>query len=419
MTAALSPAQQEGLQEIARLMEAHNLSPSDIKKIRKKETGKGYSKGELILRLFAYLGGTLIFVGLGIFTQTIWNDIGSLPRVIITFGSGFTAYLCALFFSFDARLSKVATPAFLVAFLLQPVGLFVLLKEYFPGDNAALGSMIVFGLLAIQQALTFSKFRLPSLLLYSLLYFIGFIGGFVEYFDFDRGFASLLFGIFLLGVTIDMQRRNNFKDLTPIFFFIGMALFFSGLYYYIGRTPFDPIALSFILALLGFAVIKDNKTLYVLSLLYMTAYFCGGPGGGWRAGWTHYNELAALFTGSSLVLAGQWLKKSAYISLYPVWMFVGTAYALGGAYSMLRETPIEPLYIIPAVACAYASLLIRSRAVLAASILCLIGFIIDFSARYFANTVGWPLLLIFIGFAVLASGLLFSRLAGRIKNAAP
>jgi hypothetical protein len=273
----------------------------------------------MIMRLFAYMGGALIFAGLSVFIETIWEDIGSLSRVIITLGTGFVAYICGIVFALDKRFEKAATPAFILAFIMQPMGLFVLLDEYFPGDNPALGGMVVFAPLAIQQLLTFMRFRFSSLLLYSLLYILGFAFSFVEYFDIDRGFASLALGTFLLLTTINMQIKDKFKDLTPLFFVIATILFFAGVYYYVGRTTFDPLALSLIFALLGFAVIKETKTLYVMCMLYMSAYFIGGPGGGgYNLDWHVYNQLTAIFTGTSLVLAGQWLReRTNYISLFP------------------------------------------------------------------------------------------------------
>ena len=419
-----STAQKDGLEQILRLMDAHSLSGADVKKAaaeRKKEQKSGdkdISKGEMIMRLFAYMGGALIFAGLSVFIETIWDDIGPLPRVIITLGTGFVAYICGLVFALDKRFEKAATPAFILAFIMQPMGLFVLLDEYFPGDNAALGGMVVFAPLAIQQFLTFIKFRFSSLLLYSLLYLLGFAFSFVEYFDLDRGASSLALGTFLLLSTINMQLKEKFRELTPLFFVIATILFFSGVYYFVGRTVFDSIALSLILSLLGFAVLKESKTLYVLCMIYMAGYFCGGPGGGWsNFDWHFYNQVTAVFTGTSLVLAGQWLRRSNYISLHPLWMFLGTSFALGGLYSLF-PVALQPVVIGFAGIAIYAALLLKSRAVLAAAVLSMISFIVAYSAEHFANTIGWPIMLMALGLIILGAGFMFARLSGRIKASA-
>ena len=113
------------------------------------------------------------------------------------------------------------------------------------------------------------------------------------------------------------------------------------------------------------------------------------------------------------------MRQSAYISLYPLWMFLGMAFALGGVYSVVEHTVFETAFVAASAFGIYASLELRSRAALAASVLWLIGFITAFTAEHFANTVSWPLLLMFIGFLILGAGFVFARLAGRIKNAAP
>ena len=427
VTKALNETQQRGLSDVISLMKTHGLTPGDVKtaykNTQKNETDKNSepraSRHETLMRLFLYLGGTLIFAGLGVFIETMWDSLNSFQRVLITLGPGFVAFLIGLACAVDTRFARGATPAFIVAFLLQPTGLFIWLNEYFSGGDPALGSLFVFGLLSIQQGLAFVKLRSSSLLLFTLLFITGAAASITEYADINRGLSSLMLGFFLFFITVDLLRRTHFQELTPFLFIISTGLFYAGLYYYIGMTVFDPLILSVILIMLAYAVIRESKTLYVLSVLYMASYFLGGPGGGWGGGWGWRNELAALFTGASLVLTGYWIARANIISLYPVWMFVGTGFALSGAYGLLNNTMLGALFAGVAALAIYGALLLRSRAVLAASVISLISFIVSFSARHFANTVGWPILLMVLGVMVLMAGFMFARLAGRIKNATP
>ena len=426
MTDASSAEKKQALAQVLQIMEAHGLGADDVRKALKHKKGETASAGpgrratlgQMVMRVFYYLGGTLVFAGLGIYIHTVWHDLSSLPRVLITLGTGFVAYLLGILFARDKDLEKAATPAHILAFLLQPVGMFVLLREYFHGNDFALGAMVVFGPLAVQQALTFAALKRASLLLYSLLYFYGFIGAATVYYSFDRGIAALACGLFLFFVTVDMQRKRAYRDLTPFFFILSPALALAGLYYHVGRTIYDPLALSLCMGFLMHAVLSKSKTLFFMSLLYIAAYFCAGPGGGW-ATWSHYrryHEIAAIFAGTSLVLAGQWLTRSPFISAFPVWLFVGTAYVLGGIYGLLYDTPGEPLFAGAATLAIYAALTLRSRAMLAASILILISFTVSYAERHFAHQVGWPLLLILFGGLLLLSGFVFARLSARIKE---
>jgi xanthosine utilization system XapX-like protein len=77
---------------------------------------------------------------------------------------------------------------------------------------------------------------------------------------------------------------------------------------------------------------------------------------------------------------------------------------------------VAPIFAGLATLAIYAALALRSRAVLAAAILGLLGFMVDYTQRHFAKSVSWPLLLILFGFVVLVAGFAFARLAGRIRE---
>ena len=423
-------AQQAALAQILQIMAANGLSADDIRQAmapRDSETtaaslaaGKRGSLGQLILRVFYYLGGTLVFAGLGIYTNTVWHDLQSFSRVLITLGAGFVAFLLGMVFARDEHLEQASTPAHILAFLLQPVGIAVLLREYFHGSDTALGAMIVFGPLAVQQFLAFLALKRPSLLLFSLLYFYGFLGAATVHFSFDRGIASLACGLFLFFIAVDLERRPAYRDLAPLFFLLGPSLILAGLYYHVGRTIFDPVMLAVTLGFLAHAVLSSSRSLYAVAVFYLVLYFSGGPGGGWFGWPVHHRfflELTAVFTGTSLVLAGHWITRSPFISAAPLWLFTGGCYALGGVYSMLSSTPGEPLFAGAATLAMYAALLLRSRALLAASILGLLSFITYYANKHFAGSLGWPLLLVLLGFVLLLGGFVFARLSARMREA--
>jgi hypothetical protein len=253
------------------------------------------------------------------------------------------------------------------------------------------------------------------------LFTYGFAGAATAYFDLDFGISALACGLFLYFLSVDMHRKHAYRELTPLFFTLGSGLMLAGLSYHVGGTIYEPLALALCFGFLMHAVLSESRTLYVMSLLYVASYFFDGLGGSWR-GWgtyqRHHYELTSMFSGASLALAGHWLSLSSYISASPVWLFVGTAFALGGAYSMLYDTAVAPLFAGGATLAIYAALTLRSRAMLAAAILGLLGFIGDYAQRHFAKSISWPLLLIVFGFVILIAGFVFARLAGRIKESA-
>jgi len=422
-----SDSKTQAIAEILRIIEANNLDVDDIRRVvraaRKDEApsegGRRAALGSLVLRVFYYLGGTLVFAGLGIYIETVWSDLTSVQRVLVTLGPGFVAFLLGIIFARNRDLEKAATPAHIIAFVLQPVGVSVLLTEFFNGNDTALGAMIVFGPLAIQQFLTFLTLRRPSLLLFTLLYTYGFAGAATVYFGFDFGMSALACGLFLFFLSVDMQRKHAYRELTPLFFTMGSGLMLAGLSYHVGGTIFEPLALALCFGFLMHGVLSESKTLYAMSVLYIAGYFLDGLFGDWW-GWSTYQrrhfELSAVFTGASLVMAGHWVSRSPFISASPVWQFVGTAFALGGAYRLLYDTAGAPLFAGVATLAIYAALILRSRAMLGAAILGLLGFTAAYAERHFANSISWPLLLILFGFVILLAGFAFARLSGRIKE---
>ena len=125
MTDASSDAKKQALAQVLQIMEAHGLGADDVRKALKHKksdtagagSGRRATLGQMVMRVFYYLGGTLVFAGLGIYIRTVWHDLSSLPRVLITLGTGFVAYLLGILFARDKDLEKAATPAHILAFL--------------------------------------------------------------------------------------------------------------------------------------------------------------------------------------------------------------------------------------------------------------------------------------------------------------
>lgn len=429
MTGARFSTKEQAIAEILRIIEANNLDAADLRELASakgkggglEDRGPRAALGPIVLRVFYYLGGTLVFAGLGIYIELVWPDLTSLQRVLITLGPGFVAYLLGIVFARNKDFETAATPSHIVAFVMQPVGVFVLLSEFFDGNNTALGAMIVFGPLAVQQFLTFWALRRPSLLLFTLLYTFGFAGAATAYFDVDFGIAALACGLFLYLLSVDLHSRYAYRELTPLFFTLGSALMLAGLSYHVGGTIYEPVSLALSFAFLLHAVLLESRTLYVMSVLYIASYFFDDLGGGWSRWNTyqrHYYELTAMVAGASLALAGHWLSRSSFISASPAWLFVGTALALAGAYGMVYDTAGAPIFAALATLAIYAALALRSRAMLAAAILGLLGFTVDYAQRHFATSVSWPLLLIAFGFVTLLGGFVFARLSSRIRRSA-
>jgi hypothetical protein len=85
--------------------------------------------------------------------------------------------------------------------------------------------------------------------------------------------------------------------------------------------------------------------------------------------------------------------------------FLGAAYALGGIIFIIDKNVMwELLFPILIFATLYFSVFLRSKSFLVFSTLYLMLFIIRTTLVYFLNSVNWPVLLVLIGFLLIAAG---------------
>jgi hypothetical protein len=124
------------------------------------------------------------------------------------------------------------------------------------------------------------------------------------------------------------------------------------------------------------------------------------------------DNISAIIIGVSLVCIARALQTSLHAALSGVSYFIGSAFLLSGAYDLITRSPLELLYIAIPCAMIYFSTQFKSRALLFTSTISMLAFIADFTARYFADVVGWPIALIVFGFLLFG----ISAAAWRIKN---
>jgi hypothetical protein len=65
---------------------------------------------------------------------------------------------------------------------------------------------------------------------------------------------------------------------------------------------------------------------------------------------------------------------------------------------------VELLYFAATASMLYVCVVLQSRALLFTTVLAMLGFIGYFSAKHFANSLGWPITLVLMGVAFLGVG---------------
>ena len=288
---------QQAITEIASLVETHKISLSELEAALGRQQIEANKKDVFTLtRVFSYLGGIFILSGIGAFVGTFWELFNSFMRVTITLGPGIVCLILAVLIVAQKKKERTSIVLVVLSAIFQCSGLFVAVVEYTPGGgDPRLAAFLICGVLAAQYLLIFSRFKLTSLLFFSISFAI----------------AAFVSVASLLKIPNDL-----------IEFIAGGSVF--ALSYGINRTPYNSIC--------GFGYFVSSVTL--------------------------------------------------------LWL----------GFDLVRDSWIEISYLGMAAFMLYVSTIVKSRLVLFPSIMGIFSYITYFTEKHFADSLGWPLCLILLGF---------------------
>ena len=132
----------------------------------------------------------------------------------------------------------------------------------------------------------------------------------------------------------------------------------------------------------------------------------------------HINRHALGITfGISLLCVAWSLGNSKHKSISGLWYFLGAMILLVSSYDWLHDKPMEILFLGLASAIIYLSTRARSRSLLLVGTLALIAYLGNYMAVHFAHNLNAPLLLMLMGFMLIAVGVVAVKINNRyIKN---
>lgn len=123
-------------------------------------------------------------------------------------------------------------------------------------------------------------------------------------------------------------------------------------------------------------------------------------------------DLMGAVIGVSLICIAYALQRSRHLAIAPFWYFIGAVILLWSVFDAVKNTPLELIYLGVAAGVIFLSTYVRSRALLLVGTLAMLLYIGYFTAKHFANTLGWPIALVLIGVALIG----VSALAVRLNN---
>ena len=128
--------------------------------------------------------------------------------------------------------------------------------------------------------------------------------------------------------------------------------------------------------------------------------------------WDLNQKLIGIVIGASILCLAYALQQSKHLAIAPFWYLVGAIVLMWSVFEAVENTPFELIYLGLAALLIFLSTNVRSRTLLTVGTLAMLGYIGYYTAKHFANTLGWPIALVIIGIALIGT----SALAVRLNN---
>ncbi len=235
--------------------------------------------------------------------------------------------------------------------------------------------------------------------------------------SFGRISVTLGIGFLIAAIGSMLLKQKPEDNIGPIFHFIGGMLIPGGAVVTLSELSigsdwtmaitFGAIFAFYLLlnaihkhAILTFFAIANGTAMIYLILNAIV----GGPFKGWFGINLLYQYLTMAIGASYLLLAyafrSGW-NKHLIGALY----FFGITGFLGAAFSQVFDSvPWQLLYFIIVLGGLFLSVYMRSRSILVMSTLFLIAHISYITSKYFADSLGWPISLVILGFVFIGLG---------------
>jgi len=358
------------LDSIAQLMRNYDISLAEVESAflapaTSKAATAPRSKSDIAKTLFIYLGAIFILAGISTYIGTFWKSMGSGMRIFMTLGVGYILLVVQLSALYEKKYPKLILPLAFASVLIMTGGWFVLIYELFPhGNNWRAAALFVFGVMALHQVAVFAKYRLTVLAFTSLFFVYAFMHVGLDMLDVPVVYIAIVLGASLLLVATALENTPH-RVLAAPALLIGIYWMNSGL--------FDRIAM----------VSATN--------------------------W------ASLIIGVSVMSAGYGLQKAGrHSGLSVLGYFFGSIMAYLGLFDLMHGTFFELGFLALTAGMLYVCVVLQSRGLLFSTVIAMLGFIGYYTAKHFANSLGWPVTLVLMGVAFLGVGTIALKVRRKI-----
>jgi hypothetical protein len=265
-------ARDDALVEIVTLVRQHGLTVGEIASALDRDPHTSVARSSGILsRVFGYLGGTFVFVGLAIYIGMRWDDLGSAGRVLLTLGPGFCAFVLALVCTTNNAFAEAALPLFLIAALVQPTGILVMMKEFSQGGDPAYGVLFMNMIMVIQQGCAFWTIRRTVLALTTIIFATGFATVALDLLHVGHDLMGIVLGVSLGCVAWSLDRSPH-RSLAGTVYFFAALLFLAAWYHALRHSAIEVAFVAVSCMVVFLSIVVRSRSVLAVGTLALIAY---------------------------------------------------------------------------------------------------------------------------------------------------
>ena len=264
-------AKEQALKQIAQVAREHDLTPAEILEELASPAGASDSGTSVVTSLFGYLGAIFLLVGLGVFIEMQWKAMGSAARIAVTLGSGIAVFVAAVLADRSEQRRNTAVPLFLLAAVLQPMGILVTIAEFSKGGDDRHAILLTSGILLIQQCVTFLKTGRTTLLLTTLIFGVCAYGVSLDLLDLDGDLIVCTLGLSVLFVTYWIDSSPH-AAITPFWYFVGATAMLGGLFSLLKDSSVEILMLAASCAVVVLSIWVKSRLLLLVGAVAILSY---------------------------------------------------------------------------------------------------------------------------------------------------
>ena len=374
-----------------------------------------------ITNLLYIVGAIIAVVGMTLFAYQAWDSLGSLGRISITLLLGLLLTFIGFFLSKEKEENTIGTVFYFMGGMLIPFGSVVALHEFIGYNNLSWPLALTFGMIFIfylllnyakkNIILTFFTIANATSFIYLVVHAItdGLFNNYTNVYT----YLTMVIGVCYILLAYSFSNNWN-KKLIPILYFFGFfGLEFSVLFQHFGLydqyslwSNVFSLGLVFIFCL-WFNFYVKNSSLTLLTIINGTGFLYAFVGAILNSS-AYTNDIYIylhMIVGLSYLLLSYSFLNTRNKNLTEILNFFGTFSLLASGFSKIfGSLPWQLFYPILVIGGFGFSIYARSRSILIISTISLLSYFSYITGEYFANSLGWPIALVILGFLFIGLG---------------